>query len=74
MITPWKQCRECGKIVKINKPIIGSLHYCSRSYEPIEEIICALCGEQIIKHTDTAAGGGYYFTNLSGELHPHAHN
>jgi hypothetical protein len=21
-------CRDCGKIIQINKPIVGSLHFC----------------------------------------------
>ena len=44
------------------------------SPSPTEEITCQLCGQKVIKHTDTAAGGGVYFTNLTGELHPHAHD
>lgn len=27
-MTPWKQCGLCGKIVKVNKPILGDLHLC----------------------------------------------
>jgi hypothetical protein len=27
---PWNYvvCKTCGKIVRINKPILGSLHFC----------------------------------------------
>lgn len=27
-MTPWIQCYDCGKVVKINKPLLGSLHLC----------------------------------------------
>lgn len=26
--TPWERCPDCGKIVKVNKPILGSMHFC----------------------------------------------
>ncbi len=32
-VTPWHQCGMCGKIVKINKPIFGSLHLCLTAEE-----------------------------------------
>ncbi len=33
MTTPWRQCDYCGKIVKINKPIFGSMHVCVSDFE-----------------------------------------
>ena len=27
----YAQCKECGSVVRINKPIIGSLHLCTDS-------------------------------------------
>ncbi len=26
---PYVQCPKCGKMVRMNKPIVGSLHVCS---------------------------------------------
>ena len=42
---------------------------------PLEEITCQLCHQRVLKHTDIAAGGGTYFTDLeTGAMHPHAHD
>jgi hypothetical protein len=32
-MTPWVRCPWCEKIVKINKPLLGSLHLCLTSEE-----------------------------------------
>lgn len=28
LVTPWARCAACGQVVRINKPVIGSLHLC----------------------------------------------
>ena len=28
VVTPWVRCEDCGKIVKVNKPLLGDLHLC----------------------------------------------
>jgi hypothetical protein len=30
LLWPWGLCQECGKIVRLNKPFIGSLHFCEK--------------------------------------------
>lgn len=27
-VTPWRRCCYCGKVVRINKPLFGSMHVC----------------------------------------------
>lgn len=27
-LTPWARCYDCGKVVKLNKPLFGALHLC----------------------------------------------
>lgn len=27
-VTPWMRCEWCGKVVRLNKPLFGSMHLC----------------------------------------------
>lgn len=31
----WKQCAGCKQMVRLNKPIIGSLHFCTEDHHAV---------------------------------------
>ena len=33
----WVVCRECGKLIRYDKPILGSLHFCLTEEEIAEK-------------------------------------
>ncbi len=34
---PYGRCGRCGKVIRINKPLIGSLHFCEPAPEEQDE-------------------------------------
>ncbi len=34
---PYGRCGRCGKVIRINKPLIGSLHFCEPDPEEQDE-------------------------------------
>jgi hypothetical protein len=32
-VTPWVRCAGCGKVVRLNKPVLGDLHVCRTECE-----------------------------------------
>lgn len=31
----YERCSACGKIVRVNKPLVGSLHVCAPEPDPV---------------------------------------
>jgi ribosomal protein S14 len=29
----YARCPECGRLVRLNKPVIGSIHYCPQDFK-----------------------------------------